>query len=185
MGRARIVASDRHHSDQFGELSTVSAGESCSSGNGCHSAPRAGHRAGARADPGHRRLRNIPANRAGFRLSRGFAKCERCDRRPCRDGRPAVLYRDQRFFPPSFGFNPTGAAFNPNIFNLFDAWVNSKSSSQASIVRGQTVFTLESPSRSLALGASTMSSACRRRFPGPVAPATILRMSVTTPSRRP
>ena len=25
-------------------------------------------------------------------------------------------------FPPSFGFNPTGAPFNAAIFNLFSAW---------------------------------------------------------------
>ena len=43
-------------------------------------------------------------------------------------------------FPASFGFNPTGAPFNPNIFNLFNAWTNSRSPSQASIARGQAVF---------------------------------------------
>ena len=43
-------------------------------------------------------------------------------------------------FPASFGFNPTGAPFNPDIFNLFNAWVNSQNSARASIARGQTVF---------------------------------------------
>jgi cytochrome c peroxidase len=43
-------------------------------------------------------------------------------------------------FPPSFGFNPTGAPFDPNIFNLFNAWTNSRSSARASIARGQALF---------------------------------------------
>jgi cytochrome c peroxidase len=43
-------------------------------------------------------------------------------------------------FPPSFGLNPTGAPFSPNIFNLFTAWVNSQSSSRASIARGEALF---------------------------------------------
>jgi cytochrome c peroxidase len=43
-------------------------------------------------------------------------------------------------FPASFGFNPTGAAFNPNIFTLFTAWANSRSSAQASIARGEALF---------------------------------------------
>lgn len=43
-------------------------------------------------------------------------------------------------FPPSFGFNPTGAPFNPNIFSLFTAWVNSHSSDRASIARGEALF---------------------------------------------
>ena len=43
-------------------------------------------------------------------------------------------------FPPVFGFNPTGAPFNPDIFNLFNAWTNSPSSARASIARGQAVF---------------------------------------------
>ena len=34
----------------------------------------------------------------------------------------------------------TGAAFNPNIFDLFDAWKNSQSSARARIARGQTIF---------------------------------------------
>jgi cytochrome c peroxidase len=43
-------------------------------------------------------------------------------------------------FPASFGFNPTGAPFNPNIFDLFDAWKNSRSTARASIARGQAIF---------------------------------------------
>lgn len=43
-------------------------------------------------------------------------------------------------FPASFGFNPTGAPFDPNIFNLFSAWTNSRSPARASIARGQAVF---------------------------------------------
>jgi cytochrome c peroxidase len=43
-------------------------------------------------------------------------------------------------FPPSFGFNPTGAPFNAAIFNLFEAWLNSANAARASIARGQTVF---------------------------------------------
>jgi cytochrome c peroxidase len=43
-------------------------------------------------------------------------------------------------FPPSFGFNPTGAPFNPNIFTLFSAWANSQSSHRASIARGEALF---------------------------------------------
>ena len=43
-------------------------------------------------------------------------------------------------FPASFGFNPTGAAFDPNIFSLFNAWANSRTPSRASIARGQALF---------------------------------------------
>ena len=43
-------------------------------------------------------------------------------------------------FPPSFGFNPTKAPFNADIFSLFNAWTNSPSSARASIARGQAVF---------------------------------------------
>ncbi|MGH9543998.1 MAG: hypothetical protein ACRD23_02160 [Terriglobales bacterium] len=43
-------------------------------------------------------------------------------------------------FPASFAFNHTGAPFTPDIFNLFDAWTNSRSTSRASIARGQVVF---------------------------------------------
>lgn len=42
-------------------------------------------------------------------------------------------------FPSSFGFNPTGTAFNPNIFSLFNAWTNSLGK-RASIARGQELF---------------------------------------------
>jgi cytochrome c peroxidase len=43
-------------------------------------------------------------------------------------------------FPASFGFNPTGAPFNPDIFNTFNSWTNSRTPSRASIARGQAVF---------------------------------------------
>jgi cytochrome c peroxidase len=43
-------------------------------------------------------------------------------------------------FPASFGFNPLGLPFNPAIFDLYDAWANSRSAARASIARGQTVF---------------------------------------------
>ena len=43
-------------------------------------------------------------------------------------------------FPPAFGFNPSGAPFNPAIFGLFNAWINSQNAARASIARGQAVF---------------------------------------------
>ncbi len=43
-------------------------------------------------------------------------------------------------FLRAFGFNPTGAPFSPDIFNLFDAWKNSRLNARASIARGQSVF---------------------------------------------
>jgi len=43
-------------------------------------------------------------------------------------------------FPASFGNNPTGAAFTPDIFTLYNAWSNSQIAARASIARGQTVF---------------------------------------------
>lgn len=43
-------------------------------------------------------------------------------------------------FPKSFGFNPTGADFDSKVFNLFDAWSNSKQPHRASIARGQALF---------------------------------------------
>jgi cytochrome c peroxidase len=61
-------------------------------------------------------------------------------------GGPVALGSQQFFigindsFPASFGFNPTGAPFNPTIFNLFDAWANSRSKANASIARGEAVF---------------------------------------------
>ena len=62
------------------------------------------------------------------------------------NGGPVALASQQFFigindsFPPSFGFNPFGTPFNPAIFNLFDAWANSRNPARASIARGQTVF---------------------------------------------
>jgi len=60
-------------------------------------------------------------------------------------GGPVALASQQFFigindsFPSSFGFNPSGAAFNQNIFNLFDAWTNSLGH-RTSIARGQALF---------------------------------------------
>jgi hypothetical protein len=60
-------------------------------------------------------------------------------------GGPAALASQEFFigindsFPSSFNFNPTGGAFNPNIFNLYDAWANSLGR-RASIARGQKLF---------------------------------------------
>ncbi len=61
-------------------------------------------------------------------------------------GGPVALGSQQFFigindsFPASFGFNPSGAPFNPAIFNLFAAWANSHSSANASVSRGEAVF---------------------------------------------
>jgi hypothetical protein len=60
-------------------------------------------------------------------------------------GGPIALASQQFFigindsFPSSFKFNPTDAPFNPNIFNLYDAWTNSLGR-RASIARGQALF---------------------------------------------
>jgi hypothetical protein len=43
-------------------------------------------------------------------------------------------------FPASFGYNPSGAPFDSNIFNLYSAWTNSQSAARASIARGEVVF---------------------------------------------
>jgi len=42
-------------------------------------------------------------------------------------------------FPPSFDLNPTGKAFNPNIFRLFKEWEDSLGR-RASIARGEELF---------------------------------------------
>jgi len=61
-------------------------------------------------------------------------------------GGPVALASQEFFigindsFPASFGLNPTGVPFNPNIFDLFDAWKNSRSTARASIARGQAIF---------------------------------------------
>lgn len=61
-------------------------------------------------------------------------------------GGPKAIASQQFFigindsFPASFGFNPTGAPFDPNIFNLYDAWANSHNPARASIARGQALF---------------------------------------------
>jgi cytochrome c peroxidase len=73
-------------------------------------------------------------NRAGF-LNSGRAT-----------GGPVALASQEFFigindsFPASFGFNPTGEPFNPNIFNLYDGWKNSRSTARSSIARGQAIF---------------------------------------------
>jgi hypothetical protein len=60
-------------------------------------------------------------------------------------GGPVALASQEFFigindsFPSSFNFNPTGTAFNPNIFSLYDAWTNSLGR-RASIARGQKLF---------------------------------------------
>jgi hypothetical protein len=43
-------------------------------------------------------------------------------------------------FPSSLHFNPSGAVFNPAIFDLFNPWTNSHDPAHASIARGQAVF---------------------------------------------
>lgn len=61
-------------------------------------------------------------------------------------GGPVALASQEFFigindsFPASFGFNPTGATFNPNIFNLYEDWNNSRSTARSSIARGQAIF---------------------------------------------
>ncbi len=40
----------------------------------------------------------------------------------------------------AFGGDPTGAKFNPNIFNLYTAWQNDTVAQRASIARGQGIF---------------------------------------------
>jgi hypothetical protein len=64
-------------------------------------------------------------------------------------GGPVPLSAQQFFigindsFPPSFGFNPTGAPFTPTIFTLFDNWLSShddEDSRRASISRGEQIF---------------------------------------------
>jgi cytochrome c peroxidase len=61
-------------------------------------------------------------------------------------GGPAALASQAFFigindsFPPSFANNPTGAAFTPDIFTLYNAWSNSQNGARASIARGQTLF---------------------------------------------
>ncbi|MGC1453439.1 MAG: hypothetical protein WA830_25680 [Candidatus Sulfotelmatobacter sp.] len=60
-------------------------------------------------------------------------------------GGPVALASQQFFigindsFPSSFMLNPTGAAFNPKIFNLYDAWTDTLGR-RASIARGQALF---------------------------------------------
>lgn len=61
-------------------------------------------------------------------------------------GGPASLAAQRFFigindsFPSSFGFNPTGAAFTPVIFTLFNSWQNSPIAARASVARGEALF---------------------------------------------
>jgi cytochrome c peroxidase len=57
-------------------------------------------------------------------------------------GGPKPLATDQFFvgINDPLGQNPTGAAFTPVIFNLFDAWLNSNQDARAQIARGQKLF---------------------------------------------
>ena len=61
-------------------------------------------------------------------------------------GGPVALAAQQFFigindsFPPSFGLNPTGAPFDPKIFDLFNAWAKAVLPGRASIARGEAVF---------------------------------------------
>ena len=43
-------------------------------------------------------------------------------------------------FPPSFNFNPSGQAFDAEIFNLYAAWAGSSHGAKASIARGEALF---------------------------------------------
>jgi cytochrome c peroxidase len=43
-------------------------------------------------------------------------------------------------FPASFGFNPSGAPFDPAIFNLYGSWSGSPNAARASIARGEVLF---------------------------------------------
>jgi hypothetical protein len=70
----------------------------------------------------------------------GFLNDGRATGGPVALGRQAFFIGINDSFPASFGFNPTGTPFNPNIFNLFNAWTNSQSTSRASIARGQAIF---------------------------------------------
>lgn len=49
----------------------------------------------------------------------------------------------QKYYPginDAFGGDPTGAAFNPAVFSLYTAWLNSNNAQQASIARGEGLF---------------------------------------------
>lgn len=61
-------------------------------------------------------------------------------------GGPAALASQQFFvgindsFPASFKYNPSGAPFNPAIFNLYAAWATSLAPARASVARGEALF---------------------------------------------
>ena len=49
----------------------------------------------------------------------------------------------QNYYPginDAFGGDPTGAAFSPVVFTLYQSWRNSKNAQQASIARGEDIF---------------------------------------------
>jgi len=69
----------------------------------------------------------------------GFLNADRAGGGPAALASPPFFIGINDSFPPSFQFNPSGAQFNPAIFNLFDAWTNSVNPYRA-IARGQAVF---------------------------------------------
>ena len=70
----------------------------------------------------------------------GFLNDGRATGGPVALGSQAFFVGINDSFPASFGFNPEGTPFTPDIFNLFNAWTNSRSSARASIARGQAIF---------------------------------------------
>ena len=77
-------------------------------------------------------------------------------------GGPAALASQTFFigindsFPASFGYNPTGAAFTPDIFTLYNAWSNSQIA-PAPASRGDRPCSIRSRSPFRVLAASTIS----------------------------
>ncbi len=58
------------------------------------------------------------------------------------NGGPKFLSREE-YYPginDSLGGDPEGDTFNPNAFNLFSSWRNSRNAQQASIARGEQIF---------------------------------------------
>ena len=103
-----------------------------------------GHAQGAVPTPAQ--IQDIVDFETSLRTTQAFAHgVGRLDSDGATGGPQAYAYNPFFFgindsFPKSFGFNPTGADFNSQIFDLFDAWNNSKQPHQASIARGQAVF---------------------------------------------
>jgi len=55
----------------------------------------------------------------------------------------ALALASSTYYPSindAFGGDPTGAAFNPNVFSLYGAWNNSNNATQASIANGEHLF---------------------------------------------